>query len=213
MPARKTNHFCSRCCKSFARAANLRRHQQERKTVCDIDERVGKLLVEDPQTGRRRYESKEERVTRIRRRKREYYCRNVRRLRERACRAAHQRRGHRQGSMPKEERERKNKIMWRRIIRAVYWRDTSEKRILALATQLARKHNPGDKDVPAWVKGMYKSMKKIFAGRPEYWDALRNTWNEEYFDYQSSEGDPFSDLERIYAASELEDEEDEDDYW
>ena len=81
-------------------------------------------------------------------------------LRAKARLASHQRRGARQGTMPEKERKKKSLIKWRRIIRAVHWRDLSELGIFLRALDLARYHSPGDKDVPQAAKDMYREMKK-----------------------------------------------------
>jgi hypothetical protein len=62
--------------------------------------------------------------------------------------------------MPEKERKKKSLIKWRRIIRAVHWRDLSELGIFLRALDLSRYHSPGDKDVPQVAKDMYREMKK-----------------------------------------------------
>jgi hypothetical protein len=64
--------------------------------------------------------------------------------------------------MPKKNarmsQQKQDELMWRRMIRAVHWRNMFENRIHQLACQLAEDWGPGDADVPYWVRTMYSAM-------------------------------------------------------
>lgn len=47
---------------------------------------------------------------------------------------------------------------------------------------------------------------RIYANHPHIWDGQANTWNDDYFDWDDSGSEPYSDLERIYDPEKYEDE-------
>lgn len=169
---------CPVCNRVFTRAYNLQRHCK-RATPCYEGEISGIALNSNRASGSNQCQTLAES---LKQRKKAHYqryifiyalflqsygliddFRNAESLRITAKNRARQRRGVRQGSdtskMVKLSQNKQAELLWRRMIRAVHWRNVYEKQIQALASQMAQLWSPGSTGVPPWVHIMYSAMK------------------------------------------------------
>ena len=174
---------CTICNRVFTRAYSLQRHCK-RATPCYEGEKSGTTLNSNRASGggSNQNQTFAELQASLKRRKKAHYqryifiyvlflqtygltedFRNAESLRIKARNRARQRRGVRQGSDTtrnvKLNQNKQAELLWRRMIRAVHWRNLHEEQIQALASQMAQLWSPGSTSVPPWVHVMYSAMK------------------------------------------------------
>ena len=69
------SRWCWKCMRTFSTSSNMRRHQNQRATPCSPSDNITARQVQDEETGRLRFRTREERLERDRDRKREEYWR------------------------------------------------------------------------------------------------------------------------------------------
>lgn len=170
---------CSICNRCFTRAYNLQRHYK-RATPCYDGEKLGTTLSSNHASGNTQGRTLAESQALLKQRKKAHYqryaftcfsayCgltgdfRNAETLRIKAKNRARQIRGARQGSNTtgkvKISPKRQAELLWRRMIRAVHWRNLCKEQIHLLGLQMAQLWSPGSTHVPPWVHIMYSAMK------------------------------------------------------
>ncbi|PVF91606.1 hypothetical protein CPB86DRAFT_770484 [Serendipita vermifera] len=196
---------CGACDHVFSRKAHLKRHR-ERKNSC-IDDIPKDTSLKTNLSSAELAASKKAERSRI---NRQNYLRHKVERQKKAYEYSRRFRG-RQGSLTKGEMEMKfMRMLWRRMLRSVYWEEMDEEDISSRAeditSALRKAQNDPQKiinlDLKDTILETYDEMNQIFAGYPHIWDSKRRMWAPMHFKLEESDGDPDPVLEGIYRPAE-----------